>query len=206
MANYQLTVEERTQTGKSYARKLRAAGKTPGVVYGYGQSATQIEAETREVERAIASTGSLIDLKFADGKKTVIVKDVHRDPVKGQLWHVDFHEVDLTKKLEVTVPLRIVGEDERESDGGVVQTHLWELQVLCLPTDIPASIDVDVSSLAVDEFLTIGQLQLPEGVEALGDPEEMVVKIALPTQAAADTAEEADEEQGEQAAEEGEAE
>ena len=104
------------------------------------------------------------------------------------------------------MPLRIVGEDERESDGGVVQTHLWELQVLCLPTDIPASIDVDVSSLAVDEFLTIGQLQLPEGVEALGDPEEMVVKIALPTQAAADTAEEADEEQGEQAAEEGEAE
>lgn len=200
MANYQLTVEERTQVGKSYNRKLRAEGKIPAVVYGFGQEATSVQLTVRDVERALAAESNLIDLQLGEGKKTVIVKEIHRDPVKGSLLHLDFYEVDLAKKLEVTVPLRVVGEDQRPSDGGVVETLLWELPVLCLPTDIPSAIEIDVSGLALDQALTVGELELPEGVEALGDPDELVVRVAVPRRAA-EGAEEAEGEAAEGAAE-----
>lgn len=197
MANYQLAVEERTQTGKSYNRKLRSEGKIPAVVYGFGQDATHIQVAAREVEKALADPASLIDLQLGDGKKTVIAKEVHRHPFRGTLLHVDFYAVDLSKKLEVTVLIRVVGEEQRPSDGGVVETYLWELPVLCLPTDIPGHIDVDVSGLELDQGLTVGELALPEGVEALGGPEELVVKVSVPR--AAGAAEEAEPEEAEEA-------
>lgn len=111
MANYQLTVENRTETGKSYARKLRADQKIPAVVYGSGNPAINIEVSIREAEKALASHGSLINLMLGGDSKTVIVKDIHRDPVKGGLLHLDFHEVDMSKKLEITV----VNSSDRKS-------------------------------------------------------------------------------------------
>lgn len=199
MANYQLTVEERPQTGKSYARKLRAAGKLPAVIYGSGKESTIIEVVTRDVEKALAAHGSLIDLNVEGAKRTVLVKDIHRDPVRGTLQHVDFHEVDLTKKLEVTVPIRLTGEEQRPNDGGVVQMLLWEVTVLCLPTDIPEAILVDVSELELDHIFTVGQLELPAGVEVLADEDEAVVKVGLP--AATDLGEEDEAVEGEAAEE-----
>ena len=198
MANYQLAVEERALTGKGYARKLRAEGKVPAVIYGSGKEATSIQVVAREVEKALAATGSLIDLDVAGTKKTVLVKEMHRDPVRATLLHVDFHEIDLTKKLEVTVPIRVVGEEQRTNDGGVVQTLLWEVQVLCLPTDIPDAIEVDVSGLGLEHSITLAEMQLPSGVEVLGEPDEAVVKIGMPQQANAGA------EDGDEAAEDGE--
>lgn len=182
MANYQLNVEERTQTGKSYARQLRAAQKVPAVIYGSGKGSTPIEAQLRDVERALAAHGSLIDLNLGGAIRTVLVKDIHRDPVRGTLQHLDFHEIDLTKKLEITVPIRIVGEDRRPSDGGVVQTLLWEIEVLCLPTDIPEAITVDVGDVALESTLNVADLELPPGVEILADPDEAVVKVGVPAE------------------------
>ena len=137
MANYQLTVEERTQVGKSYNRKLRAEGKIPAVVYGFGQEATSVQLTVRDVERALAAESNLIDLQLGEGKKTVIVKEIHRDPVKGSLLHLDFYEVDLAKKLEVTVPLRVVGEDQRPSDGGVVKPSSGNCPCSVCPRTFP---------------------------------------------------------------------
>lgn len=180
MANYQLTVESRTGTGKSYARKLRADQKIPAVVYGSGNPAVNIQVAVRDVERALAASGSLINLDLDGATKTVIVKDIHRDPVRGTLFHLDFHEIDLTKKLEITVPIRITGEDGRPSDGGVVTTLLWEVTVSCLPTEIPESITVDVADLELDEVISVAELQLPAGVEVLEEPDEAVVKVDIP--------------------------
>lgn len=180
MKNFLLTVEERTGTGKSHNRKLRAEGKVPAVVYGYGQEATPLQVAERDAERMLSEPVNLVDLDLDGDITTVIVKDVHREPVKGKLLHVDFYAVDLTRKLEVTVPIRIVGEDRRPSDGGVVEQHLWEIPVLCLPTEIPNTIDVDVSELELDQGLTVGDLEFPEGVEPLGAADEFVVKMVLP--------------------------
>lgn len=193
MANYQLTVEERTQTGKSYARKLRANEKIPAVIYGSGKESTTIEVGVRDVEKALAAHGSLIDLNLKGATRTVLVKDTHRDPVRGTLQHLDFHEIDLTKKLEITVPIRVVGEDRRPNDGGVVQILLWEVEVLCLPTDIPESITVDVGEVELEETVNIEQLDLPSGVEVLLDADEAVVKVGIPAEVDLGEEEEVDE-------------
>lgn len=205
MANHQLAVEERTQTGKGYARKLRANERIPAVIYGSGKASTTIEVVVRDVELALASQGSLIDLDLAGDSRTVIVKDIHRDPVRGTLQHVDFHEIDLTKKLEITVPIRVVGEEKRPGDGGVVQTLLWEVVVLCLPTDIPSSIEVDVSELELDHSIFVEDLDLPQGVEVLEEADEAVVKVSIPSEVDLGEADEADEEllEGEELDEEG---
>ncbi len=191
MANYQLTVEARSETGKSYARKLRVEGKIPAVIYGSGKESTSIEVGIRDVEKAMSAHGSLIDLDLGGASKTVLVKDIHRDPVRGTLLHLDFHEIDLSKKLEIIVPVRIIGEDDRANDGGVVQVLLWELEVLCLPMDIPEAISVDVTKMGLDEAVTVADLDLPAGVEVLVDADEAVLKIAIP--AAVDLGEESDE-------------
>lgn len=180
MANYQLTVEKRTQIGKSYARQLRTGGKIPAVVYGSGKPAINLEVEVREAERAMSAAGSLITLGLDGESKTVIVKDIHRDPVRGDLQHIDFHEIDLTKKLEISVPIRVFGEEQRVSDGGVVTTLLWEVLVSCLPTDIPEAIEVDVSQMGIDDVISVADLQLPEGVEVLEESDEPVVRVGLP--------------------------
>jgi len=210
MANYQLTVENRTETGKSYARKLRADQKIPAVVYGSGNPAINIEVSIREAEKALASHGSLINLMLGGDSKTVIVKDIHRDPVKGGLLHLDFHEVDMSKKLEITVPIRVLGEEARPNDGGVVNTLLWEVTVSCLPTDIPEAIEVDVSALEIDQVINVGELQLPAGVEIIEDADEAVVKVDIPEMVLEEDEEELDEDgeavEGEETEEEEEAE
>jgi len=203
MANYQLTVEERTQTGKSYARKLRAQNRIPAVIYGSGKPSTNIEVGVRDVEKALAAHGSLIDLNFGGATRTVLVKDMHRDPVRGTLQHLDFHEVDLTKKLEVTVALRIDGEDRRPNDGGVVQVLHWDVEVLCLPTDIPEFISIDVGELPLEETISVGDLELPSGVEILLDDDEALVKVVIPAEVDLG-ADEAEDELGDEAVEEDE--
>lgn len=204
MANYQLTVENRTETGKSYARKLRADQKIPAVVYGSGNPAINIEVSIREAEKALASHGSLISLMLGGDSKTVIVKDIHRDPVKGGLLHLDFHEVDMSKKLEITVPIRVFGEEARPNDGGVVNTLLWEVTVSCLPTDIPEAIEVDVSALEIDQVINVGELQLPAGVEIIEDADEAVVKVEIPSLVIEEDEDEAADEEDVEVATEGE--
>lgn len=193
MANYQLTVEERTETGKSYARKLRAMGKIPAVIYGSGKESTNIEVGVRDVEKALSAQGSLIDLDIAGAKRTVLVKDMRRDPVRGTLQHLDFHEIDLSKKLQIVVPIRVTGDDTRPNDGGVVQTLLWEVEVLCLPTDIPEAIVVDVSDVELEQTVTVADLELPSGVEVVLDADEAVLKVGVPAAVDLGQEDEADE-------------
>ncbi|HHY09519.1 MAG TPA: 50S ribosomal protein L25 [Firmicutes bacterium] len=208
MANYQLTVEKRTGTGKAYARQLRATGKIPAIVYGSGQEAVKLMVDTREAARAVAAVGSLINLDVEGESKTVLIKEIHSDPVRGDLLHLDFHEIDLTKTLEITVPIRVVGEENRPSDGGVVTTLLWEVEVSCLPTDIPEFIEVDVSELELDNVINVDELILPAGVEILEEPDEAVVKVDIPSleleEEVAEEEELADEELAEEEPAEGE--
>lgn len=195
VSNYQLTAEKRTKTGKSYARQLRADQKIPAVVYGSGKPALNIEVVTKEAEKALASGGSLISLELDGESKTVIVKDIHKDPVRDHLLHLDFHEIDLTKKLEITVPVRVVGEERRPGDGGVVTTLLWEVRVSCLPTEIPEAIEVDVSKLELDHVISVAELELPPGIEILEEVDEAVVKVDIPALEIEEEEEEAEEEE-----------
>lgn len=199
MANYQLAVEKRDKVGSSFVKKLRRKNKIPAIVYGAGKGTMPITVELRALERALSESSTLIDLNIGDDTKTVLVRDVQYDPVKGNILHVDFHEVALDQKIETVVPIRIINEDQRPSDGGVVGTLLWEVTVSCLPTDIPEAIEVDVKDLELGATLLVQDLTLPEGVEVVTDPEEAVVKVDVPTAAPADEDAEADGEAAEEA-------
>lgn len=187
-----LAAEPRTGVGKGYARRARRSGKVPAVLYGPSVENQTLEIDRATMERLIASggAGQLVDLQVGEVKHTVLIKDVQKDPVRGDLLHIDLHQVPLDQEIETTVPLVVEGEGQREADGGIVTQALRDLQVACLPQSIPESISVDVSGLAIGESLQVGALTLPEGVRAVTDPETVVVSIVAPRLAATGETEE----------------
>jgi len=139
-------------------------------------------ADLIEVLHTKAGENVIVTLKIAgDSKakdKTVVIKEIQREPIKSQILHVDFNEISLTETLKVNVPLAAHGEPEGKKDGGTLEHVMWELQIECLPTDIPEKIEVDVSKLKIGEAIYVKNITLPEGVKALNDPEliAMIVK------------------------------
>lgn len=200
MSETMILAEIRSETGKGYARKARRRGVVPGIVYGEGTANRSVEIEAAVLERFLATAGAgrPVGLKIGDGQHTVLVKAVQKDPARGTLLHVDLHEVRLDREVNTSVPLSLVGQDARPSDGGVVTLSVHELQVACLPMSIPESIPVDVSQIALGQGLTVGELNLPAGVRAIDDPETVVATVVAPrlaaeTDEAAEEAEEATE-------------
>lgn len=192
MAETQLNVEIRNRSGKGVARKLRAAGRAPAVVYGKGKAPVALAFDPRDLERALAKgehgMNTLIDLvATGDGasafaQRTVLVKEIQRDPVRGDVLHADLYEIDLTETVRVDVPIHLVGTPlgVTQHDGITDQT-LREIEVECLPGSIPDSIDIDVAALDVGDSLHVSDLVLPEGVEAITDGDITVVSIAAPS-------------------------
>ncbi len=206
MAEVTLDVEVRNETGKSAGRRLRRSGKVPGVVYGKKVENVDLQMDAGALQKLLQSGGSggLINLKYDGNKQVVLVKEVQTDPILGWPLHVDFHAVALDEDVQVDIPVTLTGEDERDSDGGIVSQSLRELSVSCLPASIPESIVVDVSGLAVGESITAGQIALPEGVSLAVDADETVLSIILP-RVEAEEEEASEGEEGEPQAEEGEA-
>ena len=146
MGNWALEVELREGTGKGVARKLRAAGRIPGVLYGRGEPPQSVVLDPRALERVIttsdAGMNTLIDLSIAGSRdraeRVVLVKELQRDPVRGAPLHVDFYQVDLTATIEVKVPIVLRGRPRGvELSGGILDQALRELDVECLPRAIP---------------------------------------------------------------------
>ncbi|CAN5720033.1 50S ribosomal protein L25 [soil metagenome] len=212
--NVTLQANERGERGKNAARRLRASGMTPAILYGDGES-TSLAVETRTLDYTLTHFGdnALYDIDLGSGNSTARVVDAHRNPVTGLLVHVDFAPVNMREKIEVTVPLTIVGEAVGSDEGGVLQQVAYEIQVETLPGNIPQEITLDVTSLGMNENLTLGDLTLPEGVVLLSDPAEVAAVVTAPKEitdeemeAAGIVEDESDEElaEGEEAAEDDE--
>ena len=182
--NVNVQVREREGRGKNDARRQRASGMVPSVLYG-DEGATALAVPDKIVDYTLHHYGdnALYDLDFGSGTRTARVVDVQRNPVSGRLVHVDFAPVNMTERIEVTVPLTVVGEAQGvEQDGGVLQQVAYEIQVESLPGDIPQEITLDVSNLGMNENLTLGDLELPEGVALLSEPEDVAVTVTAPTE------------------------
>ena len=181
-----LKVETREGSGKRSAKDLRSKKLIPAVVYKGGKDALKLQlavADLVEVLHTKAGENVIVTLKIADGDskakdKTVVIKEIQREPIKSQILHVDFNEISLTEALKVNVPLAAHGEPEGKKEGGTLEHVMWELQVECLPTDIPEKIEVDVSKLKIGEAIYVKNITAPEGVKVLTDPEliAMIVK------------------------------
>ena len=181
----ELTVMPREGVGKSVARRLRRSGKTPGILYG-GASPVNIAVDPREVFRIIhghEGSTQLLRVTFAGSKdsRMVILRDIQLDPVSEDLVHVDLQEVNMDKPIQVTVALHHVGEPIGVRDTqGILEMVLREIQVSCLPANIPEDIKADVSNLAIGDVLTVDELVVPEGVRVLTDKAQAVATVAPP--------------------------
>lgn len=182
--NVALEARVRQGRGKGEARRLRASGMIPAVLYGNGSGqSTALAVPAKVVDHTLQHHGdnALYDLELDGEKRTARVVDVQRDPLTGRLLHVDFAPVDMAERIEVTVPLTLVGEPAGVKEGGVLQQVAYEVQVEALPGDIPQEIEVDVSGLGMQENLTLGDIRLPEGLRLVSDPEEVVATVTPPT-------------------------
>jgi large subunit ribosomal protein L25 len=180
-----LTIEKRVGTGKGAAKRLRRTGRVPAILYG-GSTPVNITVNPKDIFRLIhghEGGTQLLQVSFGESpdKLMAIIRDMQLDPVTEDLVHVDLQEVAMDKPIQVTVPLRHVGEPVGVRDAkGILEMILREVQVSCLPSSIPESFTADVSELGIHDVFTVGQLVAPEGVRILTDASQAVATVAPP--------------------------
>jgi large subunit ribosomal protein L25 len=176
----QLNASPRQLLGKR-ARRLYREGKLPAVVYGHNASPTPLTLDKLEFQRVFVKSGRthLVDLLVDGRTEKVLVREIQTHPRRLGPIHVDFYQVDLQEKIKVEVPVHLTGESAAVKRGDADILHaIHELEVECLPTDIPEGFEVDLAPLAeIDDEFRVSELKIPSGVTVLAEPDELVVKI-----------------------------
>lgn len=202
MAQTELNVSLREGLGKGTARSLRRKGLIPAVMYGKGIESCALTVEPKRLATILESDSgwnTLISLKGQgpfDGK-VVILKDMQVDPVRQTPLHVDFQTIDLNEKTHVMVHVVPVGKSEGEKQGGNLQIIRHEIELVCLPSNIPTSLEVDITALGIGDVLHVQDIKLPAGVELPQDVNYTVVTVTGRTAEAEEGAEEAAEAESE---------
>lgn len=211
MSEFTLNAQERSDLGKGASRRLRRnANLIPAVIYGAGKEAASISLENREVAKLLlneAAFNSILTLKIGSKKEDVLIKDLQRHPAKGFVLHADFIRVVADQKLTALIPVTLLNEENCvgvKRDGGEIFRPAPELEVSCLPKDLPDTIEVDVANLEVGQVIHVEDIKAPKGVEFVGSGIAVVTVNAArvsveedeEVEAAADAAEE---EKGEKA-------
>jgi large subunit ribosomal protein L25 len=176
-----LEAQPRTPGNKNDARRVRGEGKIPAVVYGAGQDAKAVTVDPRQVARILNSeTGhnTIFDLTLDGSKSKAMIVDWQYEPLKGKLLHIDVKRIAMDKKLAVLVPIMLKGEAAGvKQQGGILEQMLREVEVECLPTDIPSHIDADVSELVFGKVLRVADLPHSDKVKFLTDPNQPVAHV-----------------------------
>jgi large subunit ribosomal protein L25 len=178
-----LEVEVREPGGSRTARRLRRDGRVPGVLYGGGEEPVSFSVDERVLRHALAARGAVIELSVGGEAAPVVLKDITRDPVRGDTLHVDLIRVDLNKPIQTSVPLHLVGIDDApgvREDGGTLEQVTREVNVEALPTAIPEFIELDVSDMAVNDTKFLSAVTPPTGVTLLDDIEETLIATLAP--------------------------
>ena len=186
METLEIRVDARDKKRKRDAKRLLRSGKIPGILYGPKTEAIALALDKREFSSRVADLeGShLVRLKSDSSEladKVALVKDMQHHPISGDVIHTDLYEVDLTAKITVNVPLHFIGKAEGVVRGGILQPIVREIEVECLPLDIPAFFDVDVSALDIGDSVHIEELTMPEGVTAVYESNLALVAVVPPT-------------------------
>jgi len=183
MAEVTLEVVRRERSGKEIAKKLRAGGKVPAVVYGGHKESVAIEVDRKSVTELIQKSEHgvrsifLLKMSGTDQQRHAMIKDIQIDPISRRMTHIDFVRVVMDEVVRVTIPVHVIGTSAGVKEGGLLDFQVRELHVECLPGQIPDEIEVDVTSLGVHEYYRISDLKLPEGVKVLDDSERVVVGV-----------------------------
>ena len=206
MNQFELNAEPREDVGRGASRRLRRSGKLPGIIYGAGKEATAVSLDHDTVVHQLAYEAffsHILTVKVGKEKQKVVLKDLQRHPYKLRLLHIDLQRIDEAEELTMRVPIHFLNEDKCigvKQGGGVVSHIMSEIEVSCLPKDLPEYIEIDILNLDLNDTITLADVKLPEGVESYaiehgGDDQTPVVSVHMPRVAE-------EEEMGEEEAEE----
>jgi large subunit ribosomal protein L25 len=178
MAEVVLKAHLREEAGKKSVRRLRREGKIPGIYYAHDQKNIPLLFDSTDVNQIFGSESGLIDLKIDNKKaKKIIIKEMQFDPVSSKLLHIDVMGVKMKEKINISIPVQLIGEPKGvKEDGGVLNHSLHEIEISCLPLDIPEKIVVDVSDLALGDSIHVSDLSV-EKAEILVEPEILVANV-----------------------------
>lgn len=195
MKSVPLTAFPRTASRRAGAKKLRENGRVPAVIYGRNIKPQSLEVDETELDHAIhqsASENVLLDLSVKDdarGKRLALVQEVQHHPLKGDILHIDLHEVAENETVTISVPVEATGEAVGvKAGGGVLEHVLFKIKVRALPRDLPEQINVDVSALDIGKSLHLSEITPPANVEFLGDKKAVVFSVAAPVTEAEEAA------------------
>ena len=186
METLEIKAEPRAKGSKNSARRLRRDGKIPAVLYGPKTQPVSLQVDKRDFSTRVAvlEGSHLVRLKSSDSsltEKVALVKDMQFHPISGDVIHTDFYEVDLAARITVSVPLRFVGKAAGVVRGGILQPIVREVEVECLPLDIPNAFNVDVSALDIGDSIHVEDIAMPEGVSAVYESNYAVVTVVTPS-------------------------
>jgi len=182
-----LKVELRDNTGKESSKKYRREGIVPGVLYSpHDKENLVLKVKNDELSKLLsAKSHGLIDLEINSGKEKVsrlaLIKDLQYNSLKRQIVHVDFYGVTLKEKLTLEVDIELIGEPIGVEEGGILQVELRKVEIECLPSQVPESLKANLSDLNVGDHISIGDMEIPEGVEVITAPDRIVAAVVLPT-------------------------
>lgn len=186
MAELSLEVSRRAESGKGVARKLRQNGKIPAVVYGGHREPVAIVVDRKSVSELVTKSEHgvrsifLLKMSGSDQQRQAMIKDLQIDPISRRIIHIDFVRVMMDEVVRINVPVHVSGMAKGVKEaGGMLDFQIRELHVECLPSAIPDAIEVDVSNLEIHKYLRISDIQVPEGVKILDDPERVVVGVTV---------------------------
>ncbi|MCZ6768107.1 MAG: 50S ribosomal protein L25 [Acidobacteria bacterium] len=184
MAQFTVQAEERQKTGKGANRRLRMQGKLPAVVYGQGLETLSVSVNAQDVDLILhseAGHNTIFQLQVSGKLTDVLIKAYQLDPVKGSLLHADFQAVALDQKMTFAVPVQVVGTAQGVIAGGVLDQVLREIEVECLPTEVPDHIPLDVTELEIGDSVRVGALQLDNSkISLLSAPDLVILSIVPP--------------------------
>jgi len=193
-----LKAEQRTDSGKQFAKRLRLSGQLPAVVYGEKEAPITCVVDGRALTDLLHSHGrnAIITLEAGDKSQSTIVKELQHHPVRGDILHVDFHRIDLTRKIIVEVPVDSQGIPAGvRNDGGILEHMLHHIEIECLPTDIPEHIEIDVSELEVGDSLHVSDLTVADNLAVITDGDRTTFSVAAPSLRGEDEEEEGEEDE-----------
>jgi large subunit ribosomal protein L25 len=177
-----LSVAEREPAGSRATRRLRRDGQVPGILYGGGEAPVPFAVDARELRQVLATAGAVLDLSVGGENTPVVVKEITRHPVSGDMMHIDLLRVRLDKPIQATVVLELTDSENAPGvrEGGVLEQVTREVTIEALPTDIPDSLQHDVSEMQIGDTLTLDAIRPPSAVTLVDDPETVIATLTPP--------------------------
>jgi len=182
METQQLQVKIKKDTGSLNARKNRESGLIPAIMYGHKQESMMFLLNEKEFATALNTEAKMVNLKWDGSEEIALIKDVQFDTFGRKILHVDFVRIALTEKVTTHVPVVLYGTSQGVKEGGILDHALKEVEIECLPTEIPKNIRINISELAIGNTVHISDLELPANAKVLGNPDAIVVSVHFTTE------------------------